>query len=258
MANLIILPKNTARTPAKTPAKGNLSIHTGFRSRMEIHRHAKERNARVVSHDVLHSGIMGKNALTAAEKLPATAENTPVCAREIIAYAGKGRSFSEYIDIIDSQTGTMVPLNFLRGMDLPGKGEKGRKPAAMLVITPQYFDTFNGGPQIVVVPQSAIVLEEKNGTLVPRDNLEVSGEGPARPQKEEEFLMQVQYEGDARPNGRIQVFHLLPHLSVRTLSRTFDARMDVFATLPFRHNYSAVLEETPKEPAKDAPGAGRQ
>lgn len=207
---------------------------------MQVGRHAKQTDKRLVSHSTLNEGIMRGRG-----RLVGNPGKLPICAAEIIAYAATGESFKKGLDIVDKEDGTRIPWSLIRNVDALGGGKA-------LIIIPREFEKYRGASSVVVIPESITVI---GGTKTESFMEQASGVAGV-PHAETMIPLSAnprQMEGV--PLYKNLLFSRLPHEAVRTVSRTLDgsryadARRHVLATLPLNNDYAVVLEDLPKEPA---------
>ncbi len=219
-----------------TISKGE--VHKTFHSRMQVGRYAKQIGKRLALHGILNEGIMGG-------KLDANLGKLPLCAGEIIAYAAPGESLRRGVDIVDQAEGTIIPWRFLQDSDVLGLGKA-------LVIIPKDFEKYRGTGKVAVIPQSIIVI---GGTREESFMQRASGVAGKPHRGTMVPLASTPKDMENVPAEENLLFSRLPHEAVRTISRTFDpkygkdAKRHVLATLPLYHDYAALLETIPKEPA---------
>ena len=109
-------------------------------NRMDAQQYAKENGKTLAAHPLLDEGVMSR------------AVKYVVYAREFTAYPASGKVFKKNKDIVDPETKSRIPLEFVKDLDI-------FRPGIGLVADPKDLDTHKKTGGIVVLPESIIVLD---------------------------------------------------------------------------------------------------
>jgi hypothetical protein len=173
-------------------------------NRMDAHNYEKGAGKRLASYPLLDEGIMGRKI-------------GHFCyAREVVAhppdpkrFPDSGGIFKKNEDIVDPETGTMVPLEFVRERDI-------YRPNIGLFIDPEDLDTHKKTGDIVVIPKSIIVLGNDETPFIQKGDEWVRG----KPDEETRIPLAVSDEtwNDLSDEEK-RWFYRVPQQGVRFLVR---------------------------------------